>query len=416
MNRMKISCSIIFSLTTLLSTLCFADNSVVGVSEKWDFEDGKAGNWQVYDSSGKSNISVTDMSLKNLCSLRLDYNDYVENNFFEKGFKIKLDTPLSWKQSFFISFLYQFTGPADEIGINLVTENGYLFHLSKQLTEKKGKFFLSCRELFRHVGVDPLKSEIREIYIFVKNKNALPHFHPKSKVSLSFIVDEITIGFDFSKLPLTISSKKEYPEDYPFFAIAAGRKNSILVDGKLNEKEWAGAVPIALTEANQLTQFTTADGEDYDWGGPSDLSAVEMLLWDNDYLYFGIRVRDDKVVCGDSKRDYDLSLNDSIRLYLRTSPLPAEKGKLMGEADYAFCACPFNPESSSPVLVLSNYGGYVHKDFPLKEVKIASSVTKEGYTIEMAIPWKALKMTPEEGRYLGFYAIVMLVKIQKWTI
>ena len=179
------------------------------------------------------------------------------------------------------------------------------------------------------------------------------------------------LGTDICRAPFQV----QWKESRPYLAAAARAQRAVSVDGKLDD--WPAAVPIALARPDQLTCQMRK------WGGPADLSAVAAVLWDEEYLYYAVTVRDDKVVCADPPGNYprgqcDLSRNDSVRLYLRTSPVSPEPEKPLGPHDYAFCATPLSPGNDQPMLVLCPYRGDEHKDFPVKSVRIASSHNEEG--------------------------------------
>jgi hypothetical protein len=62
----------------------------------------------------------------------------------------------------------------------------------------------------------------------------------------------------------------------------------VVIDGAFTEAEWAGAMPVDLG-AGQATNY----GASRPWGGENDISAKGRLKWDDEYLYFGVSVKDD---------------------------------------------------------------------------------------------------------------------------
>lgn len=96
------------------------------------------------------------------------------------------------------------------------------------------------------------------------------------------------------------------PAELPSRALAVRPPAAITVDGVLDER--TDCYPIFLDAAEQLD----INGG---WTGPEDLSAVAALAYDEQALYFAIRVADDLVVCADDmSRDFKDS--DNVRLYL----------------------------------------------------------------------------------------------------
>lgn len=67
------------------------------------------------------------------------------------------------------------------------------------------------------------------------------------------------------------------------FLAAVKASQPIVLDGDLSE--WQDAMPFAMNQAWQVKQIP-------DWGGPSDLSGVGYLKWDQDYLYLALNVTD----------------------------------------------------------------------------------------------------------------------------
>lgn len=67
-----------------------------------------------------------------------------------------------------------------------------------------------------------------------------------------------------------------------------------VIDGSLDDAAWKDAIPIVADKPEQVESIS--EEKPHTWKGPSDLSATGCLLWDQDFLYFGFRVKDDKFV------------------------------------------------------------------------------------------------------------------------
>lgn len=383
------------------------DSPVVSVVQKENFEDGKIGKWAKYNIE-QSALSMTTEALSGKYSLNLKFDDKTKGGrqIFDKGVKFLIKPAIPFSDFSSISFRYLIEGvEIDNIRIVLREDNGNLYHYIdyKPVIGKQAEFRIEREELAfwyshdpeddkRIIGGEVMAGNANLILISLRNKKPA-----NSGLKFSVTLDDIVLGNELTSATILPSEVNRSP-----LAVAAQARGPVLIDGKLND--WSGAVPIPLTRREQIIAY---EGE---WGGPANFSAVSMLLWDSKHLYFAVKVRDDKVVCADSATNYDLCLNDSVRLCLRTNPTPVvERDNPLGADDYVFCASPFSPKGASPVLVLANesYRGDPHKEFPLNSVQIASSYDREGWIIEMAIPWQSLKVTPTEGKPLGFFYVIV---------
>ena len=84
----------------------------------------------------------------------------------------------------------------------------------------------------------------------------------------------------------------------------------VLIDGKLDESVWIDAPRI-----EKFTQVELNEG-----GSPSEKTVVK-LLYNSDYLYFGIRCYDsepDKIIAYQLNRDVSLRSDDYVNIVIDT--------------------------------------------------------------------------------------------------
>ncbi len=67
----------------------------------------------------------------------------------------------------------------------------------------------------------------------------------------------------------------------------------IHLDGVLDEEAWKKAPVQILDQAEQFYAFHNPDQAPQTWEGPDDLSAEIRFLWDENFLYVSVKVRDD---------------------------------------------------------------------------------------------------------------------------
>ncbi|MFZ2654282.1 MAG: sugar-binding protein [Victivallales bacterium] len=155
--------------------------------------------------------------------------------------------------------------------------------------------------------------------------------------------------------------------------------NPIAVDGSL--LDWADAVPVYCDKDEQknLPLFT----------GANDLAVKAYLMWDDTYLYFAVDVDDDKYCQNETKSS--VWLGDSVQCIF---DVPETEKIPFSEYEIAMT-------KKGPSI-------YAASGAPVEDIKLAISKKEgsEGFTYEMAIPWKTLKINPAEGKELGFTFLV----------
>lgn len=137
--------------------------------------------------------------------------------------------------------------------------------------------------------------------------------------------------------------------------------SDIKIDGVLNEDFWQ--------DKYLMTKTIT---------GVANNVAYFDLYWNEDYLYFGARVNDSKLVFNSSAVHED----DSIEVYLDADNCHGEK----------YCAHTRQMQFRADSEVYPT--GTICK----------SAVTDFGYTMEIAIPWSVLAASVKEGMTVGFDA------------
>ena len=169
-------------------------------------------------------------------------------------------------------------------------------------------------------------------------------------------------------------------------ALSAPR--AVEVDGIL--EEWDG-VPTVRTP--YITE------QEPTWDGSLDVEGVWHLAWDENYLYLGVAVRDDvHVQTQEPKLAYQ---GDSLELQLDTE-LDADYGPGVSADDFQYIISPGNFEDLAPgAFRFRGSEEGVMADAPGSRAQVAAQPVDEGYTLEAAIPWSDVNVTPRAGKRLG---------------
>lgn len=161
-------------------------------------------------------------------------------------------------------------------------------------------------------------------------------------------------------------------ENSPHFvngiAYARRTEDAVKIDGKLDESDWKTDLKISRQvlgafPANNIVNFG--------------------LLWDDKNLYIGAEVRDGKLFW-DNKAPY---LNDSIEFLLNPSN---EKAGAFTADDRQVFTGPINGDLNSH---------YQNKNI---SIECEYNIHKDGYTVEIAVPWSEMKKNPGIGEKIGF--------------
>ncbi|MBI4979206.1 MAG: hypothetical protein HZC28_17120 [Spirochaetes bacterium] len=205
---------------------------------------------------------------------------------------------------------------------------------------------------------------------------------PWTATELSFNAEAGTKQYDLA--PVSVR--------YRPFVTASRVEKAPVIDGIVKSDEWNTRDRITLDSLANLRNAVPAV-----WGGANDMSGRVMLSWDNNALYLGFKVLDDKR--GERNDRLGVWNSDCIELFIDTA------------ADDAPTATGFNsrccqlvigmPTVKFPEVVMFKASGMLEMNTANLAVK--TSVQPGGYDVELAIPWKELGgITPAAGMQLGF--------------
>ena len=171
----------------------------------------------------------------------------------------------------------------------------------------------------------------------------------------------------------------------------------IKLDGALAEADWQKSSVLSINDARQFFSYAKPP---HQWPGRSGLSGEMRLLWDNQYLYVGVKVTDR--VFRNTKQDAEIWSGDGLQFLI--DPARASTDKI-GKYDYAMAIGSKGPQ------VWSYY--VADSAVPLGEVKAIQFIGKPagdgtgGMTYEIAIPWSHLApFQPVVGGNLGLALIL----------
>lgn len=173
----------------------------------------------------------------------------------------------------------------------------------------------------------------------------------------------------------------------------------------------------ANAQANQVATAPTIDGDLSDWGdqptyqsayrvynvdgwnGTADVNATWRLTWDSSNLYIAVDVQDDTHVQtqtgNQTFRGDSLDMQfDTNRSNSPTEPSPDNFQFILSPGDFGgLPPSAFRFRGTDNGQVLDAPGGH--------NVTLAAQSTAQGYSLEAAIPWSDLNLTPAAGLVLG---------------
>ena len=166
-------------------------------------------------------------------------------------------------------------------------------------------------------------------------------------------------------------------------------KSVIKLDGSMSEPDWKNAPVARLDEERQLHRGS----KEAKWKGTSDLSATMQFLWDEKYLYVGVKVVDD-VFCNTKTGDA-IWAGDGLQFMVDPQ---RERTDKVGKYDIAMartkngheCFYYLSADARAPA-------------GPAKDVIVSSQRGERGnITYVVAIPWHRIApFTPAVGANLG---------------
>jgi hypothetical protein len=174
-------------------------------------------------------------------------------------------------------------------------------------------------------------------------------------------------------------------------------KGTPKIDGDLSDDCWKKAPAVVINEERQFCPLGGTKAKT--WNGPDDCSAVIRYLWDEQYLYLGVSVKDDVFV--GTKEDGNIWDQDGIQMLIDPRRGGGEK---TGYYDYVVAYGKKGPQ----MWCNSTASG----DVAIGEVKQAKVAIRRAATggnadYEVAIPWSCCApFTPAVGANLGLALIV----------
>ena len=159
----------------------------------------------------------------------------------------------------------------------------------------------------------------------------------------------------------------------------------ITIDGKLDDWEGYNQNPIS---------FPTFLPENYI--NSSDCSGTYFLAYDDDKLYIGLKVVDD--VFSQPFGGKDMFNGDSVSLGIDADLQGDFFERTHNDDDYQIGITPGDFQSLAPDSYI-----WIPVEAKGDEIKIASTLVKSGYIIEVEIPWWNFQnFLPKDGLALGF--------------
>lgn len=132
--------------------------------------------------------------------------------------------------------------------------------------------------------------------------------------------------------------------------------------------------------------------------GIDDLSGRAMVGWDEDNLYLGIRVVDDRYVQNSSGSN--LFKGDSLDILLDTD---VSSDFYLGELNQDDFQIGISPGSPVPKDDPEAYLWFPKEiEGGRDQVDIAARSRSDGYIVEAAIPWSVFDVSPSKGQHFGF--------------
>lgn len=161
------------------------------------------------------------------------------------------------------------------------------------------------------------------------------------------------------------------------------------IDGSLTE--WGGIIA-----ASSVHRVYSVAG----WDGSEDLTAVWQLGWDSDNLYVAVRVTDDVHV--QTASGNQIFRGDGVDMQFDTAR-DADLGDGLSPDDFQITLSPGDFAGSSPTAFRyrGTAGGAILDAPGGNSVTVAAQQTATGYTLEAAIPWTDLNLTPSIDLTIG---------------
>jgi hypothetical protein len=171
----------------------------------------------------------------------------------------------------------------------------------------------------------------------------------------------------------------------------------VAFDGRMGDPAWQHASIVTLDQAGQMALLNKKTAS---WDGPDDLSAGMRLLWDEQYLYVGMTVRDD--IFSQPERDGKIWHGDGLQFLIDPCRASAVKP---GRYDYAAA----RTADGVQAWCYSTADGAKAPTGEVKDFVFKATPTGErgDMVYELAIPWHRISpFVPAAGANLGLAMIV----------
>ncbi len=180
---------------------------------------------------------------------------------------------------------------------------------------------------------------------------------------------DLTLYFDNFK----VTSDEKITVVNPYMKEAQKISSPITIDGDLTKPVW---------EINTRLKKVIAQDD------PTSLNEAEFgLLWDDEYLYVGVNIKD-SILKNDGQYAF---YNDAVEIYIDGT---YNRKNMYDEHDVQLIVVYDCGQVS--------LGGSVASEFDLNKVIRKSKITSTGYTMEVAVPWSELDVVPKAGMKIGF--------------
>lgn len=180
------------------------------------------------------------------------------------------------------------------------------------------------------------------------------------------------------------------PQPPPASEVVAPRATTIpVIDGVLSE--WAGLPAYSSPHI----VFT---GES--WDGTDDLAAAWQVTWDDSFLYFAFSIADD--IHAQNQTGNQTFRGDSIELQI-DADRPGDYGPSISPDDFQITLSPGDFSTLPPSAFRfqgTSTGSMLDAPTP-HSIIVAAAPGGAGYSLEAAIPWRDLNLTPAAGLVIG---------------
>lgn len=188
-------------------------------------------------------------------------------------------------------------------------------------------------------------------------------------------------------------------QERPVSGFYGVKRGQITPDGRMDESAWQTATVRRISERDAFYAFRQGGKPVPDWTGPEDLSCSIRFLWDEQFLYLGAEVSDDKL--GNLQQNDMMWAQDGLQFLVDPTRTSDRK---VGKYDYFLGDGRKGPQIWSG---LSADAGAPTGEVRDMKLAVARNDSTGVTTYEVAIPWsRVAPFTPQPGGDLGFTLIV----------